>query len=466
MSTSLNHDNNSELIYQLEDKPGFWPASFAALQHVLASIVGVVTPTLIVAGTLGLGAYIPYMISCALIASGIGTFIQSRKVGPVGAGMLCLQGTSFGFLTAIIAAGFIVKNRGGSPEDILATIFGVSFCAAFVEIFLSRFIHKLQRIFTPVVTGTIIILIGIPLIKVAMTDIGGGFGADNFGSLQNLFLGGIVLLAVIAFNRAKNPMLRLSSVVIALILGMIAAFFMGLLDFSKLHNVGLITIPTPFKFGFNFELAAFIPLMILFCVSALETTGDLTANSTISKQPVTGPVYLERIRGGVLADGVNSIIATTLNSMPSTTFSQNNGVIALTGVASRHVGNYIAAILVILGLFPIFGAVLQMMPKPVLGGATLVMFGTVAVAGIRVLASARLDRRDIMIIAISIGMGLGVSMVPDVLSQLPELVRNVLISPVAMGAITAILLSLFLPEEKVSAVKPIPNKAGELVSPS
>jgi xanthine permease XanP len=406
------------------------------------------------------------MISCALIASGIGTFIQSKKIGPIGAGMLCLQGTSFGFLTAIIAAGFIVKNRGGSPEEILATIFGVSFCAAFVEIFLSRFIHKLQRIFTPVVTGTIIILIGIPLIKVAMTDIGGGFGADNFGSLQNLFLGGIVLLAVIAFNRAKNPMLRLSSVVIALILGMVAAFFMGLLDFSKLNNVGLITIPTPFKFGFNFELAAFIPLMILFCVSALETTGDLTANSTISKQPVIGPVYLERIRGGVLADGVNSIIATTLNSMPSTTFSQNNGVIALTGVASRHVGIYIAAILVILGLFPIFGAVLQMMPKPVLGGATLVMFGTVAVAGIRVLASARLDRRDMMIIAISIGMGLGVSMVPDVLSQLPELVRNVLISPVAMGAITAILLSLFLPEEKVSAVKPIPNKTGELASHS
>jgi xanthine permease XanP len=455
MSTSLNHDSNSELIYQLEDKPSFWPASFAALQHVLASIVGVVTPTLIVAGTLGLGAYIPYMISCALIASGIGTFIQSKKIGPIGAGMLCLQGTSFGFLTAIIAAGMIVKTRGGSPEEILATIFGVSFCAAFVEIFLSRFIHKLQRIFTPVVTGTIIILIGIPLIKVAMTDMAGGFGAEDFGSLQNLFLGSIVLLAVIIFNRAKNPVLRLSSVVIALILGMVAAFFLGRLDFSTLSSVGFITMPIPFKYGFNFELAAFIPLMILFCVSALETTGDLTANSTISKQPVTGPVYLERIRGGVLADGVNSIIAATLNSMPSTTFSQNNGVIALTGVASRHVGVYIAAILIILGMFPIFGAILQMMPKPVLGGATLVMFGTVAVAGIRVLASTQLDRRDMMIIAISIGMGLGVSMVPEVLSQLPELLRNVLMSPVAMGAIMAISLSLFLPEEKTIIGQPM-----------
>lgn len=456
--------NTDDLIYELDDKPSFWPASFAALQHVLASLVGVITPTLIVAGTLGLVDYIPYLISCALIASGIGTFIQSKKIGPIGAGMLCVQGTSFGFLTAIIAAGLIVKTRGGSPEDILATIFGVSFCAAFVEVVLSRFVHKLQRIFTPVVTGTIIILIGIPLIKVSMTDIGGGFGAENFGSLQNLLLGCIVLVSVIILNRAKNPMLRLSSVIIALILGMVAAFFMGRLDFSSLSNVGLIAIPIPFKYGFNFDLAAFIPLTILFCVTALETTGDLTANSAISKQPVTGPVYLERIRGGVLADGVNSIIAATLNSMPSTTFSQNNGVIALTGVASRYVGIYIAAILVIMGMFPIFGAVLQMMPKPVLGGATLVMFGTVAVAGIRVLSSARLDRRDMMIIAISIGMGLGVSMVPDVLSQLPELVRNVLMSPVAMGAIMAILLSLFLPEEKVSAVKPNPNKAGELVS--
>lgn len=168
-------------------------------------------------------------------------------------------------------------------------------------------------------------------------------------------------------------------------------------------------------------------------------------------EPVTGPVYLSRIRGGVLGDGINSIIAATLNSMPSTTFSQNNGVIALTGVASRYVGIYIAGILVLMGLFPIFGAVLQTMPKPVLGGATLVMFGTVAVAGIRVLASAKLDRRDMMIVSISVGLGIGVSMVPDVLSALPELVRNVFTSPVATGAIAAILLSLFLPEDNSMA---------------
>lgn len=446
--TRTEQSRNHDLLYSLHDRPTFWPSTFAALQHVLASLVGVITPTLIVGGVLGLGEHVPYLISMALMVSGVGTFIQCRRIGPIGAGMLCLQGTSFAFLTAVLSAGMIVKSRGGTPEDILATIFGVSFCAAFIEIFLSRFIHKLQRIITPVVTGTIIILIGIPLIKVAMTDIGGGFGAENFGALDNLLLAGIVLVSVILLNRSKNPMIRLAAVVIGLTLGMLAAFFMGRLDFSHLSNLPLVSIPVPFKFGFQFELAAFIPLAILFCVSAMETTGDLTANSTISKEPVKGPVYLNRIRGGVLADGFNSMIAATFNSMPSTTFSQNNGVIALTGVASRFVGIYIAAILFIMGLFPIIGGVLQQMPKPVLGGATLIMFGTVAVAGIRVLSHAHLDRRNMMIVAISVGLGIGVSTVPDVLQELPKTVANILSSPVAMGAISAILLSLVLPESK------------------
>ena len=151
---------NQDLIYQLEDRPGPIPATFAAIQHVLASFVGVITPTLIIGSVLGLGDYVPYLVSMALFVSGIGTFIQAKRIGPIGAGMLCLQGTSFGFLSVILAAGFIVKNRGGTPEDILATLFGVSFCAAFVEIAVSRYIDKLRRIITPVVTGTIISLMG------------------------------------------------------------------------------------------------------------------------------------------------------------------------------------------------------------------------------------------------------------------------------------------------------------------
>src|SRR3990167_6998762 len=170
---------NNDLIYQLHDTPAFAPAIFAALQHVLASFVGIITPTLIVGGVLGLGAYVPYLVSMALFVSGLGTFIQAKRIGPVGSGLLCLQGTSFGFLRVILSAGFIVKGRGGSEEEILSTIFGVCFCAAFVEIAFSQFINKLRRVITPVVTGTIICLMGLSLIKVGMTDIAGGYGAPT-----------------------------------------------------------------------------------------------------------------------------------------------------------------------------------------------------------------------------------------------------------------------------------------------
>jgi xanthine permease XanP len=171
------------------------------------------------------------------------------------------------------------------------------------------------------------------------------------------------------------------------------------------------------------------------------------ANSIISKQPVKGPLYMRRIKSGVLADGCNSAVAAMFNSLPMTTFSQNNGVIQLTGVASRHVGFYIASILVLLGLFPVVGAVLQLMPKPVLGGATLIMFGTVAVAGIKILSEAGLHRRNVLIVAISLGLGLGVAGVPDVLSHMPDVLKNIFGSPITIGAFSAIVLNIFLPDE-------------------
>ena len=438
---------NQDLIYALEDRPGPLPATFAAIQHVLASFVGIITPTLIVGSVLGLEQYVPYLVSMALFVSGIGTFIQARRFGPIGAGMLCLQGTSFGFLSAILAAGFIVKGRGGSPEEILATLFGVAFCAAFVEIIVSRCINRLRRVITPVVTGTIICLMGLSLIKVSMTDIAGGYGAEDLGALRNLALAGLVLGTIIVLNRFGIALLRLSAVIVALAVGYLTAWMMGMVDFSSLASLPAFSVPQPFRFGFAFDWMAFIPIAVIFLITPLETAGDLTANSMISRQPVRGPLYLQRIKGGILGDGCSSVIAATFNSLPMTTFSQNNGVIQLTGVASRHVGRYIAAILILLALFPVVGGVLQLMPKPVLGGATLIMFGTVAIAGIKILAEAGLNRRNMLIVSISLGLGLGVAAVPDVLSQLPEVLKNIFGSPITIGAFSAILLNLFLPRE-------------------
>ncbi|KTB78218.1 purine permease [Pseudomonas syringae pv. syringae] len=444
--------DNDDLIYGLNDRPKPWTAILAAFQHVLASFVGIITPPLIIGSTLGLTPYMPYLISMALMVSGTGTFIQARRPFGIGAGMICLQGTSFAFLGAVLSAGFLVKQRGGSPEDIMAMIFGVCFFGALVQIALSRCIGQLRRVITPLVTGIVITLIGVSLIKVGVTDLGGGFNAPDFGAPVNLALGAFVLAVIIVLNRSNTPWVRLSAIIIGLAVGSLAAWFSGKLVPQALHDLPLISVPVPFRFGFNFDWRAFLPVALIYLISSIETVGDLTANCMLARQPISGPSYLARLKGGVLGDGVSCMIAATFSAFPNTTFAQNNGVIQLTGVASRYVGLYIGAVLFVLGLFPHIGAIVQQIPKPVLGGATLVMFGSVAAAGVRILAQSPLDRRSMLIIATSLGVGLGIAAQPALLHQLPKLVQNLFDSAITSGGITAIVMCLLIPEGKVAAV--------------
>ncbi|WP_219337595.1 uracil-xanthine permease family protein [Pseudomonas sp. Xaverov 259] len=446
-TSSLN-----DLIYGLNDRPKPLPALLAALQHVLAAFVGIITPPLIIGSTLGLTAHLPYLISMALMVSGVGTFIQARRPFGIGAGMICLQGTSFAFLGAVLSAGFLVKQRGGSPEDIMAMVFGVCFFGAAVQIVLSRFIGQLRRVITPLVTGIVITLIGISLIKVGITDLGGGFNAPDFGAPTNLALGLFVVLTIILLNRSNTPWVRLSAIIVGLALGSLAAWFSGKLVPQALPDLPLISVPVPFRFGFNFDWSAFLPIALIYLISSIETVGDLTANCMIARQPISGPSYISRLKGGVLGDGVSCMIAATFSAFPNTTFAQNNGVIQLTGVASRYVGLYIGVLLFCLGLFPLIGAVLQQIPKPVLGGATLVMFGSVVAAGVRILAQAPLDRRSMLIIATSFGVGLGIAAQPNLLHLMPTLVQNLFDSAITSGGLTAIVLCLLLPEAKATAV--------------
>ena len=449
----------SDLIYGLNDRPKPLPSLLAALQHVLAAFVGIITPPLIIGSTLGLTAHLPYLISMALMVSGVGPFIQARRPFGIGAGMICLQGTSFAFLGAVLSAGFLVKQRGGSPEDILAMIFGVCFFGAAVQIVLSRFIGQLRRVITPLVTGIVITLIGISLIKVGITDLGGGFNPPDFGAPTNLALGLFVVLTIILLNRSNTPWVRLSAIIIGLALGSLAAWFSGKLVPHALPDLPLVSLPIPFRFGFNFDWSAFLPIALIYLISSIETVGDLTANCMIARQPISGPAYISRLKGGVLGDGVSCMIAATFSAFPNTTFAQNNGVIQLTGVASRYVGLYIGVVLFALGLFPLIGAVLQQIPKPVLGGATLVMFGSVAAAGVRILAQAPLDRRSMLIIATSFGVGLGIAAQPNLLHLMPVLVQNLFDSAITSGGLTAIVLCLLLPETKATSVAA--NRASE-----
>ena len=453
---------DSELIYELEADPPPAEKFFAALQHVLASFVGVITPTLIIGGVLGLGEQIPYLISMALMVSGVGTIIQAKKPMNVGAGMICVQGTSFAFLSSVLAAGFIAKSQGGGPEEILAMIMGVCFLGAFIEIGLSQVLPQLRKLITPLVTGTVITIIGISLIKVGLTDLAGGqWLLENkpefWGSLSNLGLGFLVLISIIILNRSSNQWLRLSSIVIGLVIGFVVALMMGKVNTSAVFAVQeVISIPIPFRYGFDFDIIAFIPIALIYVITAIESSGDITANCMISKQDVKGEGYIERIKNGVLGDGVNSAIAAVFNTFPNTTFSQNNGVIQLTGIASRHVGVWIGAILILMGLFPHIGSILRALPNPVLGGATIVMFGTVAVAGIKILSTVNMNRRNMLILAVSFGMGIGVLLVPQFAGALVtniggtfgKLMGSIFSSAITTGGLTVLILSAIMGEKQ------------------
>lgn len=266
--------SQSQVLYGLEDRPGFAISLTAAIQHVLASFIGVVTPTLIISSVLGLQTEVPYLISMALLATGLGTFIQTKGIGPVGSGLVAVQGTSFAFLSALILVGSTVKERGGSNDDILAMMLGVCFFGAFVEIILSQFINQIKRVITPVTTGVVIIAIGISLIKVGMTDLAGGFNADAFGSVENLSLGLGVLLVIIYFNACKNHWLRLSAIFIGMAIGTIVAFFMGMTNFSGLVDLPWFSVPHPFKYGINFEWDLFLPIALIY-ESAIKERNEL-----------------------------------------------------------------------------------------------------------------------------------------------------------------------------------------------
>jgi len=445
---------STALVYGLNDVPPPAKSALAAVQHVLASIVGIATPSLIIGGALGLGAYTSYLIAMAFFVSGIATFIQCKKIGPVGSGMLSLQGTSFAFLGAVLAAGFAVKGKGGTPEDILAMIFGLCLVGSVVEIVLSQFLDKLKRVITPTVTGIVITIIGLSLIKSGFTDFAGGARAgEDLGKPIYLLLGAFVVAVILVMTFVGKPMLRISAIMIGLIIGTVVACFLGLVNWSSLGSAQLFALPIPFKYGFDFDFVLFIPIAFLYLVTAIETSGDLTANSVISGEPVKGDLYMQRIKGGVLGDGVNSAIAAIFNTFPNTTFSQNNGVIQMTGVASRHVGLWAGGFLLLLGLFPVVGSFFLIIPKPVLGGATLVLFSTIAVAGVRILASQEMTLRRVYIMAVSFGLALGVTLVPEATQHLPSLLKQVFATPITLAGLSAIFLSLVIPEEAEAQVE-------------
>jgi xanthine permease XanP len=500
---------SSGIIFGLEDRPPFIQAALTALQHLMSMFISIGAPPTIICKALGMPDEIVIHMACtAFFVSGIGTFIQTNRFGPLGSGLLSIQATSFIFLSAFIAVGFSARaaDPGITDQEVVAVMTGAVILGSLVQMSLSRMTGVLRRVFTPLVCGITVTMVGVSLIAVGMNNLIGGPGAaqtltarelspDNMGAMlealkalphvspalvdsitaaamnlnsvvlrthdfasaSNVGLGGLVLMVIIVFNCFKSPVLRMCAMVIGFVVGTVAAYFMGMVDFSTAaQGLAVINIPHPFKYGVSFSslhTGGFISVALLYVVSTMEATGDLAATSMLSRRPTSGPEFIGRLKGGILCDGFASMVAGIFNSFPMAIFAQNNGVIQLTGNASRHVGKYVAVYLFILGLFPIVGAVFNLIPAPVLGGALLLLFGIITATGMRIIFSEPVGRRSVLIIGVSIGAGVGAAMQPDFSLALPYWLQDLLHSPVATGAIMAILTNLLMPKSEEDMVE-------------
>ncbi len=426
------------LLYPLDARPPWRTALLVGLQHVLAMFVPVISVPLI----LGQALNFPpeqnaYLVSMGLVASGLSTLVQSVGLGPFGSRLLAVQGTSFAFLAPLLQAG---KAPGGG----LGLMLGMSLLCAPVEIVLAQFLYRLRRVFTPLVSGVVVLLIGLSLIPVGMKSVAGGLdgGAPAWAGLA---VAALVAGLVIALNSTGRPLARVSAIPLGLGAGFLVCWIGGWLPGAAVSGGGTFALPWPGRYGFAFRWELVLPFLFAYVITTLETVGDITATSQLSGEPVDGPVYWQRVRGGVMADSFNSVLASLCNSFPNTTFAQNNGIIQMTGVAARRIGWWVGGFLCVLGLVPAVSRLLARLPGPVLGAVTLLLFGFVATAGIRILQREDHTQRDLLILACALAAGIGVPAVPEVLAPLPDTLRAVFASGITTGGLTALTLNALLP---------------------
>jgi NCS2 family nucleobase:cation symporter-2 len=428
----------SRSAFELDGKPALREAAPLGLQHVLAMFVGNITPIIIVASVLGLSVEEKtFLIQCAMFASGVVTLIQAYPIGPIGSKLPIVQGTSFGFLPTAISIG---KVHG------ISGIFGAALVGGLVECVLGFFLKPLRKLFPPVVTGTVLLSIGLSLLPVGVKYFAGGVKAPDFGSAENLILGTIVLVTILVLKQYTKGFLSVSSILIGITVGFIAAYFMGKLDFTNFNNAGYFSFPTPLKFGISFHMDAIIAMSLMYIVTTVETVGDI---SGVTMGGANREATDKELSGGVLADGFGSMFAALFNCLPNTSFSQNVGIVALTKVMSRYVVGVGAIILIISGLVPKFGAIFAMIPNSVLGGAMVIVFAMIAVSGMTLITKEPMCGKNSIIVAVALGVGFGLGSVPEALKIFPQGVKMIFGgSGIVVAGMIALVLNLILPEDK------------------
>ncbi|MDM0768854.1 nucleobase:cation symporter-2 family protein [Clostridium perfringens] len=426
------------LIYGVDDDLDLPKKVLFGLQHIFAAFGGIIVVPLVIATSLGFDSKVTTaLISASILGSGLATIIQAKGVGKVGARVACIMGTDFTFVSPAISVGSVL----GLPGIIGATILGSLF-----EVILSFFIKPLMKFFPPLVTGTVVALIGLTLLPVSIDWAAGGAGSANYASLENLAVAMFVLVITLLLNNYGKGMISSASILIGIVVGYIVCIPLGLVDFTPVKEASWLSFPKILEFGVTFDAKAVMAFIPAYFVATIGTVGCLKAIGETSNIDIGD----KRVAAGVLSDGVGSALGGLVGSCPNTSFSQNIGIISLTKVASRHVAVMAGILLVILGFLPKVAAIITGIPNPVLGGVGIMMFGTVAAAGIRTLSNIKLTERNLLIIAISMGLGLGVTFRPDVIHNLPEAIRMIFSSGISTGTIAALILNAVLKESPTS----------------
>lgn len=429
---------NTFSIYNLDGKVPLKTAIPLGIQHVLAMFLGNVSPLIIIAGILQMDTGIKSaLIQNAMFIAGITTMIQLYPIWKIGSGLPAVMGTSSGFIGTAKAVG---STYG------YGSIIGASLTGAILEIFLGFFIKPLKKLFAPIVTSLVIIAIGLSLLSVGINYFGGGAGSENFGSPDNLLVGSIVIITIVILKQSKNNFLNVSSILIGIVIGYLVAILKGMVDFTQVKDAAWISLPTFMPFKPEFHLDSIIAMGIMFIATTVETVGDTAgiAHGGLGREATD-----DELAGSVLADGVGSFIAALFGVMPNTTFSQNVGLVAVTKVVNRFVISTGAIFLIVCGFCPKLSSLLSVMPQSVLGGAAVIMFAMIFVSGLQSLSKLDLNGRNGLIVALAIGLGVGIGNVPAVLSQLPSWVSNIFAqNGIIMTFVIATLLNIILPEDK------------------
>lgn len=422
------------LFYKVEEKPPLITSLILAAQHLLAALGAIIAVPLVVGGVLELSIQDKVvLVNAAMLISGVVTFIQCKGVGSLGIRLPSVMGTSFTFVGVSIAIG-LEHGVGG--------ILGSALVSSLVMIIGSFYMASIRKLFPPIVTGTVVTLIGLSLIPVAVDWFAGGqVGEPGYAAVDNLIIGFLVLVVVMVLSQWGRGIISASAALLGMMIGFIACILMGLVDFNPVKEAAWVALPSPFHFGMSFPVSGIIGMSIAYLVTTIESTGDFLALSDVTNTKLTG----KKLSRGILCEGLGSALASTCSTTPLSSFSQNVGIVSMTGVASRHVVALTGGMLVLAGLFPVLAALVVIIPLPVLGGAGLVIFAMIVSGGVKILAKTEQSKRNSAIIAMGICAGMAVTVRPELLAHLPEVMQVVLASGITTGSLVALMMNLVLP---------------------